>query len=97
MIYQATLWIVLFYVHAHVDSRLAVVENRRLGNILGAGLNTVEVNNIFTTQAEPKKYKRGCAAGKVILKMEKINVQVTRKDPLIETLTEILRSHVSFI
>ena len=41
MIYQATLWIVLFYVHAHVDSRLAVVENRRLSNILGTGLNTL--------------------------------------------------------
>ena len=35
-------------------------------------------------------------AGKVILKMEKINVQVTLKDPSFETITEILRSHVSF-
>ena len=41
MIYKATLWIALFYVHAHVDSRLAVVANRRLSNILGAGLNTL--------------------------------------------------------
>ena len=77
MIYQAPLWTALFCVHAHVDSWLAVVENRRAIFKYGSYYRTVEVNNILTAQAEPKKYKRGCACREGYSKMEKINVQVT--------------------
>ena len=56
MIYQALLWRSLFFVHDRLDSRVGYGRNWASNILVRILYCTVEVNNIFTARAEPKKF-----------------------------------------